>query len=403
VTERLVIIGSGMAAARLLEILAERGSAFAITVIGAEMQPSYNRILLSSVLCGDNSEGDLPLLTESWYRQQGVALITGGPAVNVDPWGRWVTTRSGRCIPWDKLVFATGSRAHIPDIPGVCAEGVLGFRGLADLDTIRRRAGAGGPAVVVGGGLLGLEAAHGLNALGMEVTLVHRQPLLMNRQLDGEAAEQLRELLARRGIRFALGASPRAVTSDGQRATGVALDDGRCLAAELVLFAAGIDANTELAAAAGIPCDRAIVADPLLRTGVDGIFALGECCQIDGRTFGLVAPVWQQAEVLAAVLDNQPTPGYCHREVATQLKVSGVDLYAAGAMPFPEGAHSLVLRDRQRGIYRRLVISGNRLVGAILLGDRSAGNWYGELIDSGADISGIRSRIMFGPEFCRAG
>jgi len=256
--------------------------------------------------------------------------------------------------------------------------------------------------VVVGGGLLGLEAAHGLDALGLQVTVVHRQPYPMNRQLDPQAGALLQQQLQRRGIRFALGASPVAVGSLQGAVASVRLDDGRSLPARLVVFAAGIAPNVEVAAAAGVPCARAIRVDRWLRTGMPGIHALGECCELEGRGFGLVAPVWRQARVLAEVLTGQAGAGFAHAEDPVQLKVSGVELFCAGAMPFAADAESQVLQDTARGIYRRLVFAGGRLVGAILLGDRRGGSWYGELIAAGQDVSALRPRLMFGREFCAA-
>lgn len=401
--EKLVIIGSGMATAKLLECLADNKGLgrYAITVIGEEAQPSYNRILLSSVLCGEKTSADLPLLTGDWYQRNGVSLVTGDKVIAVRPGQRQLQTASGKTVAFDKLVFATGSRAHIPDIPGAVAEGVFGFRSLADLDAIGAYGSTGQKAVVIGGGLLGLEAAHGLNALGLEVSVVHRQHYPMNRQLDEEAGHLLQTLLEARGIEFALAAKPIKISTQNNRASAVVLSNGATLAADTVLFAAGIDPNKELASAAGIACERAIVADPFLRTSCANIFALGECCQINGQTFGLVAPVWQQAEVLANVLAGEPCAGYEYAEAPTQLKVSGIDLYSAGSLPFAETSQSQILRDPIRGIYRRLVFSGNQLTGAILLGDRTSGSWYGELIESGADISQQKAEMMFGREFSR--
>ena len=241
-------------------------------------------------------------------------------------------------------------------------------------------------------------ASNGLDALGLQVTVVHRQPYPMNRQLDPQAGALLQQQLQRRGIRFALGASPVAVGSLQGAVASVRLDDGRSLPARLVVFAAGIAPNVEVAAAAGVPCGRAIRVDRWLRTGMPGIHALGECCELEGRGFGLVAPVWRQARVLAEVLTGQAGAGFAHVEDPVQLKVSGVELFSAGAMPFAADAESQVLQDPARGIYRRLVFAGGRLVGAILLGDRRGGSWYGELIAAGQDVSALRPRLMFGRE-----
>ncbi len=402
-SEKLVIIGSGMATAKLLEALVARGSRYTVTVIGEEQQPSYNRILLSSILCGDKTEQDACLLDKPWYQAQGVRLHTGDRAISVDLAGKTVATEQGEIFPYDRLVFATGSTAHIPTIPGADAVGVMGFRSLADLAQIRLNAKRGGKALVVGGGLLGLEAAHGLNALGMDVTVIHRNRYPMNRQLDDEAGALLQQQLERRGIAFAMNVSPQSLSVDNGAVTGMALSNGANLDADLVLFAAGIDPRMELAQAAGIACKRAIVADRFMQTSADNVYALGECCEIDGRTFGLVAPVYEQAECLADKLCHRPTAGYTYVETPTQLKVSGIDLYSAGELPFGADTSSQYLRNPARGIYRRLIFKGDQLVGAVLLGDRTGGVWYGELIQSGASVREERSWLMFGTAFREAG
>ncbi len=401
--EKLVIIGSGMATARLLEALAEREADFSITVVGEEPRGSYNRILLSSVLSGDKTVADLALLDGDWYRDQGINLVTGHAVTRVDLTQRLLVTEGGLEIAFDRLVFATGSRARVPDIPGATAPGVQAFRSLADLEAMQKQATPGRPAVVIGGGLLGLEAAHGLKELGMEVTVVHRRAWPMNRQLDEEAGELLRQQLETQGMRFALDATPVAVRLNSHgRAGGVELDDGQILRGDLVVFAAGITPNAELAGDAGIPCDRAIVVDEHLRATKEGIYALGECCEIDGRTFGLVAPVWRQADILADTLAGRPGEGYRHLDAPTQLKVSGIDLYSAGQITFDDTCQNQILRDKKSGIYRRLVYKGDRLVGAILLGDRSGGPWYGDLIESGEPVGDRRPWLIYGPEYCSA-
>ena len=401
-TERLLIVGSGMATARLLEELTEREYGGEITVVGEEQQASYNRILLSSILAGDKSLVDIPLLDADWYQDRGVSLITGQRIEAIDLANREACTASGDRYKFDRLVFATGSRAHIPDIEGVNAPGVMGFRSIADLDTIRSSVKPGANVAIVGGGLLGLEAAHGINSLGARVTVVHRQPHLMNRQLDAQAARLLQRQLEARGIDFVLGVSPERVLCENHSAAGLQLENEQAVSASLVLFAAGIDPNKELAERAGLACDRAIIADEHLRTSVPGVYALGECCQINGRTFGLVAPVNQQAEVLARNLTGQYSPGYHWENAPTQLKVSGIDLFSAGDLPFPEDTRSQVLTDEAQGLYRRLVFRDSQLVGAILLGDRTGGLWYSSLIDSGMDVSAYGASLMFGEVYCKA-
>jgi nitrite reductase (NADH) large subunit len=399
VADRLVIIGSGMAAARLLESLDEQKAGFDITVIGEEPQSSYNRILLSSVLCGEKGPRELPLLSPEWYRARRINLITGQAVTSVDIEGRRVYTAHGHIIDYDRLVFATGSRAHIPQVSGIDADGVLAFRSLTDLDRIRELAASSKRVVVVGGGLLGLEAAHGLDSLGLQVTVVHRRGWPMNRQLDREAGQLLQSQLEVRGIRFAMNASPERLQASEGRVRGVVLDNGLELKAGMALFAAGIEPNSELAGDAGLECRRAIVVDRYLQTSVKHIYALGECCQIGERTFGLVAPVRQQADILAANLTGKPGEGYRHLDTPTRLKVSGIDLYSAGRHGAAANAEEQVLRDPGAGVYRRLFFDRDRLVGAILLGDCSGGRWYDELIKSRQAVGAQRPWLVFGPDY----
>jgi nitrite reductase (NADH) large subunit len=395
----ILIVGSGMAAARLLEELAERGCAEPITVVGAEPDASYNRIQLASVLCGSVRADQIALLDPDWYRRHGVRLILNDAVAAIDPADRVATTAAGRRLRFDRLVFATGARAHVPAAPGTDARGVLTFRSLTDLRNIRAAATSGAPAVVIGGGLLGLEAAHGLASLGLDVTVVHRHAGLMNRQLDREGGEVLQRLLERRGIRFAMGAAPEAFDALDAHVSAVRLDSGLRLRARLVVLAAGIDPECGLARSAGIRCGRAIVVDARMRTSAEEVYALGECCEFRGQTVGLVAPAWRQAAVLADVLTGHPTATYEHADAPAVLKVSGIEVFAAGARVTPPDAEEQVLRDEVSGIYRRLVLHRGRLVGAVLVGDRSGSSWYGDLIARGQDVSELRGSLMFGAAF----
>lgn len=398
----LLIIGSGMATAKLLEYLFSEPHNFQVRVIGNEPSPSYNRILLSSLLAREKTSEDLPLLSHGWYSKHGVDLIANDAVIDVDTQTRRVTTESGSRYSYDKLVFATGSRAHIPKINGTKLQNVMGFRNQSDVAKMTelvansQEQNQAFNVVVIGGGLLGLEAAHGLNLLGANVRVVHRREWLMNRQLDKPAGQILQAQLETRGICFSMGRSPKNIQGVDS-VNAIELDDGSTHPADLVLFAAGIDPNKELAASAGIPTERAIIADAQLRTAAPGVFAFGECAQIEGQTFGLVAPIWDQAQVLASVL----TGGYAqyhYRTSPTQLKVSGIDLYSAGEISANEQDENLVTSWPERGIYRRLIISENYLKGAILLGNREGGSWYGELIQQRADIDSMRAGLIFGRE-----
>lgn len=398
---RLVIVGAGMAAAHLLRELGRHPGAaqLAITVIGDEPEACYNRVLLSGVLAGDSAESDLPLLADCKLPPT-LAFLCDTRVSAVDLQGCTVTTDSGRVLPFDQLVFATGASVARPPLAAADLAGVEVFRTLADARTLRQRARRGGAAVVVGGGLLGLEAAHGLNRLGFATTVVHRRDFLMNRQLDREGARQLQRDLENSGIRFRLGESIAALRSADGALTGVALAGGAGLPCELLVFATGIEPNAALAAAAGLAVERGILVDEYLRTTRSGVYALGECSQLGRHCFGLVAPIRGQASVLARELLGMPGEGFAIGHWPTQLKISGIDIYSAGELD--ADGEQLVLRDETGGCYRRLVLREGRLVGAVLVGDKRGGTWYSELIASGRDVSGVRSGLMFGREMCEA-
>jgi nitrite reductase (NADH) large subunit len=398
---KLVVIGCGMATARLLESLMAKDFGGVITVIGDEKEPSYNRILLSSLLSGEASAADLPLLEHAFYKRHNINLITGDRVVNVDVTEKSLRTASGLTVTFDTLVFATGSRAHLPSLPGIDCRDIVGFRRMSDLHWLRSTIQPDEPVVVVGGGLLGLEAAHGLNTMGARVTVVHRQPYLMNRQLDACAGNMLKNLLEKRNIVFQLNSAPQKILTDGASVTGLQLDNGDCLPASKILFAAGIDPNKELAEKAGIECDRGICVDDTLATSAKSIFAIGECCQVGEMTFGLVAPVYEQAEVLAANLCGDNPCHYVYRDAPTQLKVSGIDLFSAGRI-VDEESQDQVVKDDQNGIYRRVLLKNNRIMGIILLGDRQGGSWLYDLMDQGCNIESIRPWLVFGEAFSLA-
>jgi nitrite reductase (NADH) large subunit len=292
-------------------------------------------------------------------------------------------------------LIATGSKPFIVPVPGHQLPGVIGFRDISDVDTMLAAARAGGKAVVIGGGLLGLEAANGLLRQGMEVAVVHVMGSLMNQQLDPPAAELLRASLEQRGLRILLNRQTVAIDGD-DRVRSVRFEDGETVDADLVVMAAGVRPNVELAKAAGLHCERAIVVDDTLQTYDPRVYAVGECVQHRRATFGLVAPIWDQARVAAAHLAGAGHRRYVQQATATKLKVTGVDLYSAGDIVGGEGSEDLVLRDRRSGIYKRLVVAGNRLTGAVLYGDVADGPWYFDLIQKRTDISPIRDQLLFG-------
>jgi nitrite reductase (NADH) large subunit len=396
----LVVIGNGMAGMRTVEELLKLDrDMYRITVFGAEPHGNYNRILLSPVLAGEKTVDDIMLNTRDWYAANDVTLHAGDPVVRIDRKKRVVHARSGLAVPYDRLLIATGSKPFIVPVPGHALEGVIGFRDLDDVDTMLAAASSGGKAVVIGGGLLGLEAANGLLRRGMEVSVVHVSGTLMNQQLDPPAADLLRAALERRGLRILLNRQTASING-AERVESVRFADGEEIPADLVVMAAGVRPNVELAKAAGLHCERAIVVDDTLQTYDPRVYAVGECVQHRRSTFGLVAPIWDQARVCAAHLAGAGHRRYVQQATATKLKVTGVDLYSAGDIVGAEGTEDLVLRDRRGGVYKRLVVAGNRLTGAVLYGDVADGPWYFDLIQNRSDISSFRDQLLFGQALC---
>ncbi|WP_083492610.1 NAD(P)/FAD-dependent oxidoreductase [Cupriavidus sp. HPC(L)] len=399
---RLVVVGNGMAGMRTVEeLLALAPDLYDITVFGAEPHGNYNRILLSPVLAGEKTVDDIMLHPQEWYARHGITLLAGDPVVAIDRARRLVRSRSGKEIRYDRLLLATGSRPFIVPVPGHALDGVIAFRDIQDVETMLAAARAHRHAVVIGGGLLGLEAANGLLRQGMDVTVLHLGDALMDRQLDANAAALLKRTLERRGLRILLGANTSEILGE-TRVTGVRLADGTQIPADLVVMAAGVRPNAELARAAGLHCERAIVVDDTLQTYDPRIYAVGECVQHRQATFGLVAPIWDQARVCAAHLAGAGHRRYVQQATATRLKVSGVELYSAGDIVGGDDSEDLVLRDPRRGIYKRLVLQQGRLAGAVLYGDVQDGPWYFELIQNGTPIGAIRNRLLFGKAQCEA-
>ncbi|MFC5509833.1 NAD(P)/FAD-dependent oxidoreductase [Massilia jejuensis] len=397
---RLVVVGNGMAGMRTVEELLKLDPGlYDITVFGAEPHGNYNRVLLSPLLAGDKNVDEIMLHPRPWYLEHGITLHAGDPVVRIDRKRRVVVARSGMEAPYDRLLLATGSTPFMLPIPGNTLPGVVGFRDLHDVDTMLAAARRGGRAVVIGGGLLGLEGAHALMRRGMDVTVVHVASGLMNQQLDLEAGRLLKDSLERAGLRIVLDAQASEIAGDEQ-VEAVRLADGGELKADLVVMAAGVRPNVALGRAAGLHCERAIVVDDTLQTYDPRIYAVGECVQHRRATFGLVAPVWEQARVCAAHLAGAGHRRYVQAATATKLKVTGIDLYSAGDIAGGAGSEELVLRDRHSGVYKRLVLEGSRVTGAVLVGDVGDGPWYFELIQRGADISNFRDRLLFGEALC---
>ena len=399
---RLVVVGNGMAGMRTVEeLLALAPGMYDITVFGLEPRVNYNRIMLSPVLAGEKAFDEIVLHTREWYAEHGITLHAGDPVVAIDRRRRTVRAASGREVAYDRLLLATGSQPFIVPVPGAQLQGVVGFRDLDDVETMLQAARAGGRAVVIGGGLLGLEAANGLLRRGMEVTVVHLTDSLLNQQLDSDASLLLKGALEHRGLHILLSSQTEAILGT-DKVEGVRFKDGSECAADLVVMAAGVRPNVALARAAGLHVERAVVVDDTLQTYDPRIYAVGECIQHRKNTFGLVAPIWDQARVCAAHLAGLGHRRYVQQATATKLKVTGIDLYSAGDIVGGAGSEDLVLRDHRAGVYKRLVLAGNRVTGAVLYGDVSDGPWYFELIQRGADITAFRDRLLFGPALCEA-
>jgi nitrite reductase (NADH) large subunit len=385
-----------MAAARLVDELAKAAlGRYAIAVIGDEPRLAYNRVLLSSVLAGETASHDIELRPASWWRDRGVTLKYGCLATEIDAGRRELKIANEESISYSKLVLATGSTPLRLNVPGAGLDGVHTFRDSRDVDLLLTLAAGKKRVVVVGGGLLGLEAAYGLAKAGARVTLIHLMDRLMERQLDAPAAELLKTLVERKGIKILLNANTAVLHGETCVET-IELADGRRIDADAVIFAAGIRPNTALATQAGIAVNRGIVVDDVLQTGTPDIFALGECAEHRGICYGLVEPAYEQARVLAQHLAGAAA-FYGGSVLATNLKVSGVSVFSAGDfMGGAQGCEAIVLSDIRHGTYKKLVISEGRLTGAVLVGDTAHALWYFELIRSRQPIARIRSDMMFG-------
>ncbi len=393
--KKLVVIGAGMASGRVLEHLFDAApDAYEVTLFNAETRGNYNRIMLSPVLSGEKSYEEIVTHDSPWYSARGVDCRFGEHVVGIDREAKTVMGENGP-VAYDKLVIATGSAPFIIPVPGKDLPGVITYRDLDDTNAMIAASASGGRAVIIGGGLLGLEAAAGLALRGMEVTVLHLTGHLMERQLDEAAGYLLRKDLEAKGITVMTQASTKAIIGDGA-VEAVLLDDGTTLPAELVVMAVGIRPETRLATDTGLDVARGIEVNAQMQTSDPDIYAVGECVEFDGHLFGLVAPLYEQAKVLAADLLGEAS-AFQVKELATKLKVTGCDLFSAGDFATGEGREDIVFRDPARGIYKRLVIEGDRLVGAVMYGDTADGNWFFQLIKDAADVDEMRETLIFGP------
>ncbi len=400
---RLVVVGNGMAGVRAVEELLKLAPQLHdITVFGAEPHPNYNRILLSPVLAGEQTIDEIVLNPLAWYAQQGITLHTGKAVTRIDRIRRIVHADDGTQAHYDRLLLATGSTPFMLPVPGKDLAGVIAYRDIADTEAMIAAAGKYRHAVVIGGGLLGLEAANGLMLRGMQVTVVHLMPWLMERQLDSTAARLLQKSLEDRGLRFMLGTQTQALIGDqaagtSGRVMALQLADGREIPADLVVMAVGIRPNTALAEQAGLHCQRGVVVSDTLQTITDPrVYAVGECAAHRGIAYGLVAPLFEQAKVCATHLAQLGIGRYTGSQTSTKLKVTGIDLFSAGNFEGGEGFEEIVMSDPAGGVYKKLVIAGDKLVGACLYGDTVDGSWYFKLLRDGRSIADIRDKLMFG-------
>ena len=394
--QKLVLIGNGMAGVRAIEeLLKYEPEMYAITVIGSEPHPNYNRIMLSPVLAGEKDIDGIVLNSYDWYRENDIELITGDPVSHIDRVAKLVQTDSGKTFAYDRLLIATGSMPFIIPVPGADKTGVIGFRDIADVDTMIDYAGKGGKAVVIGGGLLGLEAANGLMKQGMDVTVVHLMDSLLERQLDATASGLLKQSLEERGMKFLMEAQTAEILGD-EAVSGVRFANGDSIDADLVVMAVGIRPNIELAQSAGLHCERGIIVNDTLQTYDPAIYAVGECVQHRGMCYGLVAPLFDQARVVANHLAQMGIARYEGSITSTKLKVTGIDLFSAGEFNESDDDDVLVMQDAKQGIYKKLVVRDDVIKGAVLYGDTIDGTWYFQLMREKTNIADFRHSILFG-------
>jgi nitrite reductase (NADH) large subunit len=403
--KKLVVVGNGMAPGRALEKLFEQApDAYDVTIFNAEPRVNYDRIMLSPVLSGEKSFEQIVIHGDGWYVKHGVTLYKGHKVVEIDREARTVRSAQGVVAAYDKLIIATGSLPIVLPVPGHDLAGVLTYRDLDDVNAMLLAARRGGKAIVIGGGLLGLEAAAGLNEQGMDVTVVHLAPTLMERQLDPTAGHLLQKAVEARGIRVLTKASTKALLGTDVRlgpahVRALQLEDGLELPADLVVMAIGIRPNASLARNAGVACNRGIVVDAGMHTSDPDIIALGECAEAEGQVFGLVAPLYEMASVAAARLAGDGTASFKASATATKLKVTGINLFSAGDFADAKDREEIVLRDAARGVYKRLVLKDDRVIGIVMYGDTADGAWFFDHLRRGTDIAEMRETLIFGPAY----
>ncbi|MFM9974651.1 MAG: NAD(P)/FAD-dependent oxidoreductase [Beijerinckiaceae bacterium] len=394
----VLVIGNGMASVRLVETLVRLAPGrFAITIVGAEPQVGYNRVLLSALLSQDIGHDDILLRDRDWYRSNGITLITGDAVTTIDRVQKQASLNSGRHVAFDMCIFATGSQPFRLPIPGMDKAGVITFRDLPDVDVMEGACDARQKVAVIGGGLLGIEAAYGLARRGADVTLVHVMDRLMERQLDFPAAELVKRALERKGVKILLQKQTAEVTGSAS-ATGLTFADGETLQADLIVCAVGIRPNADLASATGLSVNRGIRVDDAMASNIPSFYAIGECAEHRGIAYGLVEPAYAQADVVARRLLGESAQ-FEGMVLATNLKVSGLPVFSAGAYMESESAQIITLRNRSTGTYRKLVLQNDRLIGCVLVGEVEDGLWYLDLIRREIDVSAVRKLLIHGRIF----
>lgn len=400
--ERLVVVGNGMAGMLTVEELLKRNpSRYQIIVFGAEPHPNYDRIMLSSVLAGEKDVDAIVINTREWYAANAITLHTDDAVIAIDPAAKTVTSARGVVVGYDKLLLATGSNPLAPPLPGLNLPGVCAFRDIKDVDTMIDASEKYQRAVVIGGGLLGLEAAWGLKRRGMAVAVVHLMPTLMERQLDVTAGTLLQRDLDQRGIAFFTNGQTEEIYGS-ERVEGVRLTDGRDIPADLVVLAIGIRPNIALAKQAGLEVNRAIIVLDSLQTSDPTIYAVGECAEHRGQCFGLVAPLWDMAKVCAAHLAGESAEAFSPPALSTRLKITGIDVFSAGALTIADdNDDEITFSDAANGVYKKLVLRDNKVVGSVLYGDVADGAWYFDLMRKATDVSDIRPLMIFGQAYAQ--
>ena len=399
---KLVVVGNGMAGMRTVEeLLKIAPDLYEITVFGDEPYPNYNRIMLSPVLANEQTIDDIILNSREWYAANNIKLHTGARINKIDRQNRVVYAENGTSAEYDRLLLATGSKPFMPPIPGKELDGVLGYRDIKDTNDMIAAAKKYKHAVVIGGGLLGLEAANGLKIQGMEVTVVHKNEWLLEKQLDKTAGKMLQKNLEAKGLNFLLQKNTEHIIGNEQgRVKAVSFSDGLEITADLLVVAVGIRPNFTLAESAGIYCNKGIVVNDTMQTYDPRIYAVGECVAHRGISYGLVAPLFEMAKVCATHLANFGIGLYKGSVTSTKLKVTGIDLFSAGDFSSNEddGREEIVLHDAVGGVYKKLVIKNDKIIGGVLYGDTTDGSWYFQMLRDGKAIHEIRDHLMFGQD-----